>query len=45
MKYKITTPDAVTVEVDTNDKEYLADIEKRGYKVERVYNVCEACSS
>jgi len=43
MKYEITTPSSATVVVDTNDKQYLEDIEKRGYKVQRVENVCIAC--
>lgn len=41
MKYKITTPDEVTVEVETSPQDpYLKDIEERGYIVERVLNVC-----
>lgn len=45
MKYAITTPHDVTVEVETNDQEYLQDLEKRGYRVQRVYNVCTSCES
>jgi len=45
MKYQITTPTEGIVEVETNDTEYLEDIQKRGYKVQRVYNVCTSCES
>jgi len=42
--YKITTPDDVTIEVDASaDDKYLQDIQERGYKVERVLNVCTSC--
>lgn len=35
MMYKITTPDDITIEVDTSvDDTYLKDIQSRGYKVE-----------
>lgn len=44
MMFKITTPDDVVIEIDTHaDDAYLKDLTERGYKVERVLNICTSC--
>lgn len=43
MEYEITTPNGNTLLVDKEDREYFEDIQTRGYKVQRVHNVCTAC--